>query len=225
MTMQITDEMLTRRTIPGGDDAFVMLRDLLVAEVLAPHGGARSWTLQGFGMLRTYLGPSLRLHVWDPRYRVPDVTEIHDHPWHFTSLVVSGRMRNVRYQALPGLVGETEPTHVVGRIMCGARPTQDDVVTGSARLVVLDEETYGPGRSYSMRADELHASYPDAGTITLCRRVSAEGRSPDHASVCWPVGGSRVSAEPRAASPEEVQDILSLALGALSPGREGSDAR
>src|SRR6185503_17239495 len=71
----------------------------LVRDVLeTPHD--RIWTLQGFGMLRTYLGDdmNMRLHVWDARHAAPNVSSIHNHPWGFTSLILSGEMENVLYQ-------------------------------------------------------------------------------------------------------------------------------
>lgn len=210
--MNHSERMLTRKTVPGGEDdvAFHLLREMIIADVLTKHGN-RPWSLQGFGMLRTYLGPALRLHIWDPRFRVQNVTEIHDHPWHFTSIVLAGRMRNVRYTCVPAGVG-APATHVAGRIMCGPSPTERDVELGHVRLVVEREEIIGPGESYAMRSGELHASYPDPSTVTLCRRMRDEDRSPDHAAVYWPIGGSRVSAEPRDASPEEVDAIVGPAL-------------
>lgn len=40
------------------------------------------WSLQGFGMLRHYLTPTVRLHVWASAFRVKNVSTIHDH-WDF----------------------------------------------------------------------------------------------------------------------------------------------
>ena len=210
--MNETEKLITRRAVLGGSDAtFEALRELICEDVLR-RSDARDWSVQGFGMLRTYLSRRLRLHVWDPRYRVPNVTEIHDHPWHFESTVLFGRMRNVIYKvayAASSVNDATSPvTHTLGRIMRGPAPTEPDEERGVVRLVVEREELIEAGRSYAMRADELHASYPDAGTVTICRRTFAEDRSADHALVCWPVGGKRVSAEPRAATHEEVQDII-----------------
>lgn len=211
--MNETEKWLMRRVAKAEDPAFVALRDMIVTQVLTPRVGRPSWSLQGFGMLRTYLSPQLRLHVWDPAFRVPNVTEIHDHPWDFTSVVLAGRIRNVRYRddrdALDTL---DRPTHVCSRIMCGPQPTEPDAKIGVARLVVASEDVHVAGESYAQKAAELHASYADPGTVTLCRRSPVEGRSPDHALVYWPLGGERVSAEPRPATDDEIDAIVGAAL-------------
>jgi hypothetical protein len=65
-------------------------------------GRPAKWTVQGFGMIRTYIpGPvydkQFRLNVWDSRLRVPNVSVMHDHPWDMTSWIISGLMINTRY--------------------------------------------------------------------------------------------------------------------------------
>ena len=39
------------------------------------------WSLQGFGMFRAYLCDMVRVHVWDSRFRVQGVSDVHDHPY------------------------------------------------------------------------------------------------------------------------------------------------
>ena len=34
------------------------------------------WSIQGFGMIRLYLSPNLRLHIWNSRGRVKNVSDI-----------------------------------------------------------------------------------------------------------------------------------------------------
>ena len=169
------------------------------------------WSLQGFGMLRTYLAPNLRLHVWDPDYRVESVSDIHDHPWHFESIVLSGTIENRRYRAIHAH-GAAPPTHLRGRIVCGPNPIEHgacDVTT-----VLLEqwcEGVFRPGDVYRMQADELHASFPSPGAVTLIQRTKAD-KDPERAFVYWPLGTEWVSAEPRPATRVEVKRITRRAL-------------
>jgi hypothetical protein len=174
----------------------------LVRSILeAPLG--RKWSLQGLGMLRLYLSPDVRLHVWSSEHRTPNVSEIHDHPWHFRSDVISGRMRNQRYRE----AGDGFP-YFGAAIQCGAgacmRETPQPV-----RLQSGPVEEYGPGESYSQRAHELHRSDPAPGTVTIITRVVAG--DPERARVYWPVG-EWVDAAPRPATDAEVLAICGLAL-------------
>lgn len=72
---------------------------LLVKSILEnPTPQTRNWSLQGFGFLRSYLSSELRLHVWDSRYRVKNVSGIHTHPWDFDSYIVAGELHQFRYK-------------------------------------------------------------------------------------------------------------------------------
>lgn len=182
------------------------LRHLVRNDVLA-FPERREWSVQGFGMFRTYLTPDVRLHVWDPEYRVEDVSVIHDHPWHFESLIVSGSIENRRFR-----VAEGEPTHSRGRIMCGTKPVEhgaQDVT--HVRLEQWCEGVFHVGDSYKMQADELHASIPSPGAVLIIRRTKAD-KDPDRALVYWPLGGEWVSAEPRPATAGIVRRITQRAL-------------
>lgn len=152
----------------------------LVHDDVLAYSERHEWTLQGFGMLRTYLGEDrrLRLHVWDSRFRTTDVSDIHDHPWDFESLVLRGSIRDVRYDARdPRRYGAGRASHHLGRILCGPSPAvrgpQDVEPTW---LFKQSDQTYEAGERYVMHH-------------------------------CWPLGTEWVSAEPRAATPEEVREI------------------
>lgn len=179
----------------------------VVREVLRyPEG--RKWQVQGLGMLRTYLLPTLRLHVWDRVLRVPEVSTIHDHPWDFESLIVSGRVVQRRFTE----VAETRAQDAViemnrTKIKCGpggCAVSQPDRV----KLLVGVEEVYGPGETYRQAADEVHESTPDDGTVTLVERTFLADT--EHARVYHE--GRWVSAEPRPATPEEVALVVGRAL-------------
>lgn len=185
------------------------------ADVLAilkdPHRSDLRWSLQGFGMLRTYLAADEveRLHIWDIGMSVEDVSTVHDHPWDLDSLIISGRLQNQRF------VRSTQ--------------TQDDLwnfasirtgegghilnVEPQVRLAAGEVESYGPGERYHQDAPEIHESTPDRGTVTLVNRTFSQKR--DVANVYW-IAGEWGSAEPRPATPDEVQHFVDLALSKWS---------
>lgn len=163
------------------------------------------WTVQGLGMYRMYLSDEVRLHIWLPEARTPNVSDIHNHPWGFGSTVIVGAMHNHRYwrfhhwRNLP----EDADTFVANesKIECGSgggligEPSQ-------VRLWRRPIEHYPEGKTYYQDADEIHSSHPEPATVTLCVRTF--GTDPDHAHVYWPAGESWVSAEPRPATNGEV---------------------
>jgi hypothetical protein len=163
------------------------------------------WTLQGLGMLRTYLSKEVRLHVWDDRYAVRGVSTMHTHPWDFESLVVAGVLINKRYR-----VGDHGLPYNAQELRCGP----GGCLKSSPYLVYLNQapgvEAYTDGELYTQRADEIHVTKPQRGTVTLIHRRFHEDE--DTARVYWPRGSRWVSAEPRPATPEEIQEITSHAL-------------
>lgn len=166
------------------------------------------WSLQGFGMLRLHLPGGLRLNVWDSRYRVKDVSVMHTHPWFFTSLIVSGNLLNTRY---------VEMDHGAARYhFATIKPGQGGGLMrdlGLISLVPKQPERYCEGMEYRQEPDEIHVSSPEDGCITLNYRIRT---GEDVATVYWPYGTSWVSAEPKTATPEEVEEICGAALRRLS---------
>lgn len=172
-------------------------------------GDVEGWTLQGLGMLRRYLDVNctFRLHVWHNDYAVPGVSTIHTHPWDLESLVLSGYLRNQRFHEaapLPGLRTFKRQT-----LRCG----QGGGLVGkpeTVRLITGDSEVLRQGQTYTQRADEVHASRPDSGCVTLVKRDFKADT--EHAYVYYAAEDGWVSAEPRAATREEVCEILGYAL-------------
>jgi hypothetical protein len=173
------------------------------------------WTVQGFGMLRTYLGgpeygKRFRLNVWDSTLAVPGVSIIHDHPWDFDSWIINGQFRNVRYVAdEPADRYERYNNYMFMVIKCG----EDGCSVSDPqriRLRALPIECYVTGDKYHQNAAEIHASYYSNGTVTLNDRVG----DTEHAKVFWvdKPGAHWVDAKPREASPAEVEYATRLAL-------------
>lgn len=179
------------------------------------------WSIQGLGMLRTYLSREVRLHIWDSSAVVPAVSSIHDHPWDFESQIIAGRLVNRLYEvvengrgARSGLVAVgSSPTHMGAVIQCGAKAC----VVGEPKphvLRVYDTALCISGGRYRQHAEELHESVPqEDGTITLVTRRFK--KDTEHARVFWPVGTEWVDAKPRPATDEEVNRIVARGLERL----------
>jgi len=182
----------------------------LVREILEnPYD--HKWTLQGFGMLRLYISDTKRLHIWDASYAFKDVSLIHDHPWDFNSYIVAGVVRQHRFDVTPrnrlnqnGLDNYEAQTIVCGEGGCS---TGNIYQTGLKRSLI---EIYREGDEYSQKAEEIHLSIPESGTVTIINRVFKEDT--EHANVFWPIGEKWVSAEPRKADEEEIYNFTQLAL-------------
>lgn len=183
---------------------------LLVLAILR-HAEPRDWSLQGFGMLRLYLSPTVRLHVWCRELAVPGVAQssVHDHPWDFKSTVIAGRMDNIVYVKDPA--GEYDFNEQA--IICGPGGCSiGDPVPVKLRIAV--HESGGAESEYHMRAHEIHRSLPSDGCVTLIERNPA-ARDKDKALVYWQ-GEKWVSAEPRPATCQEIEVGMKAALEAWS---------
>lgn len=182
------------------------LTKALVKKILE-HATAFDWTLQGFGMLRTYITPEIRLHIWDDRYKVDNVSTLHTHPWHFHSDVIAGVVEQYRYSVLPN--ENDKDTWVQGEILCGEGGGE----TGKKDLVRLlreGREVYLAGESYRQSAHEIHDSQPVNGTVTIIRREFLDDA--DHAFVYYREADGWVTAEPRMATDDEVLEICGYSL-------------
>jgi hypothetical protein len=167
------------------------------------------WSLQGFGMLRLHLDYDVRLNVWDSRYRVPNVSLMHTHPWNFKSVVVAGRLNNTRYWKTPPKVEILESSvfeYAVIKPGLGGGLREH---LGILRLRAYPIETFKEGESYEQVHDEIHISDPSDGTVTVNERQRV---GDDLAYVYWPAGTEWVSAEPRPGKLHEVRDITEAAL-------------
>lgn len=170
-----------------------------------------NWTLQGFGMLRTYLDAQEvhRLHIWDQNMAVDGVSVIHDHPWDFDSRIYFGSVWNQRYKVdwgepLPGNF------YNIAQIKTGEGGGIVPESITVTRLNPSPREDIGPGESYHMDAPEIHESIPEVGTVSVISRRFSVPRDNQFATVCWQ-GPSWVSAEPRPATEEEILHFVSMA--------------
>lgn len=162
------------------------------------------WSIQGLGMLRLYLNPAQRLHVWSREAKRSDVSTIHDHPWDFESLVISGSIDNLIFEQMPrGL------PHFRQRILCGPGGGVDGAPE-EVGLICRMRTTYYPDDSYVQRAEVIHESDPTEGTVTLITRTFRPDT--EHANVFYEAGKTWVSAEPRVATMAEIERVTGSAL-------------
>lgn len=170
------------------------------------------WTLQGFGMLRLH-HKDFRLHVWDSRFKVPGVSVIHDHKqWALKSTILAGELHNYRFIEYGGVDPIVPPSEEYNKFTIlagvGGGPTSESRVERTW-LYRNNPEILLPGMTYTQDPDEIHESRPIDGTVTLMQKVPT---GTHEARVFWPAGGEWVSAEPRAATPAEVREIVGNAL-------------
>lgn len=175
----------------------------LVQKILE-HPLGHDWTLQGLGMLRLYLDDKRRMHIWDDRFKVENVSEVHTHPWNFKSTIIAGTVRNQICDEVPG----SPVTHKRQRIFCGPGGGLEGIAD-RVRLMEREYQTYNEGDTYSELAREIHVSAPERGTVTIVEREFLEDN--DHAYVYWEEG-DWVSAEPRPAEPYEIVSICDNSL-------------
>jgi hypothetical protein len=180
----------------------------LVKKILE-HPLRYDWTLQGLGMLRLYLDDERRMHVWDDRYSVDDVSQMHTHPWNFESFIVAGEVTNQLYHEVSNTVmPEGSLQYNKQKIFCG---TGGGLIGEPEKtwLAARRPNTYGEGCTYYELADEIHISNPKRGTVTIVTREFLADN--DHAYVFWK-NGDWVSAEPRPATKGEIVAICDNSL-------------
>lgn len=185
---------------------------LRLAGTVLSHPMDYAWTTMGFGMIRTYLDPEQRwrLNVWTKALRVPDVSEIHDHPWDFTSWVLCGQITNRRFD-------DHGPD---AAYIHGALPHQHvQIVTGEGGgpvgpvdvrfLKSRAPEVYEPGQGYQQPRQEVHLTRAVDGTVTLNDRTPP---TPEHTANIYWARGPWVNAEPRPSTKAEVYGAVEEAL-------------
>lgn len=210
-----------------------LIRLLTETVLKSPHD--LEWSVQGLGMIRTYLSDAVRLHIWISDFKIPGVSPIHDHPWHLYSQVIAGVYRQRRYKIMKtDLLGkeildfsfaktdlELNPTFQSGiragliekfrtaTIKCGEGAFKTEDVNSVWVERGLEEE-YRGGSSYEQYKDEIHESFPLDGTVTIVTRTFTPDR--EHARIFWRGDGDWVDAAPRPATLKEIRLATQKAL-------------
>lgn len=166
---------------------------------------AYRWTASGLGMIRCYLSPdeSLRLHVWNRKFRAPGASMIHTHPWMLQSTVVRGSLKNYVYE-------ETN-TPAPGAANYFRRPMRCGATAGCAGNDALAQlrlrriEFYAQDDTYSHRQNEIHETDAADGTVTILRRTMT---TRDYAYIYWPSGTEFGDSYQRPATAHEIDVAL-----------------
>ena len=190
----------------------------------------REWSVQGLGMMRTYLSERDRLHIWHSSLAVDGATQLHDHPWNFSSQIWFGGIKQIRYADNDGAsrdlyMNNTTTPHLVvnldaksetymkQKILCG----EGGCTMGEAEEIELSEgtlEIYYAGQTYPQLSHEIHKTMPFDNTVTIINRELQPLQPRDHAHVFIPKGAEFVSAEPRPATRAEILFITREVLHA-----------
>jgi hypothetical protein len=185
--------------------------DQALVRTILEHAADYPWRLQEIGLLALRLDDrrEYRLHVWDPDGCVGD-PPIHDHPYDFTSTVISGELVNTRYREDPS-----------GDEYCRERYSpqrEDDRRTDLVRLVGTST-TLVAGDRYHHLAAELHDSHQAPGTVTIIR---CSWLDRPELTVCHRPDAPWVSGQSRPATPHEIKRITAAALDILGDTRSPS---
>lgn len=183
----------------------------LMAKAILGNATSYRWSLQGLGMFRLYLSQELRMHVWDPDFAFPGASPMHTHPWDFTSYIVAGGIVNERYSQynMDCKYGELYNKALLKCGEGGCMMDEKELV----KLYCHQKTEHYEGQWYGQSAEEIHWSKPQRGTVTLVYREFRPDLDRDHAYVFWPDGQEWGTAEPRAATHDEVQRMSMAALG------------
>lgn len=159
-----------------------LMQKSVVRQLLVAGPKIEGWSLQGFGMLRLYLDKEgiYRLHVWDARYAVKDVSAAHDHPWDFTSYIIAGSIVDQRFFEVDAHDPNGMP-FLEQKIKCGPGGGLCEEKPRELWLQPSLSRRYGPGENYTARAEEVHCSHPVDGTVTIIERSFREDT--EHARV------------------------------------------
>lgn len=194
-----------------------MLTKDLVKRILE-YPDDRHWEVQGFGMLRTYLGEKEedadRLQIWDPRLQVWGNNAIHDHPWDFTSTIIAGTLYNERFITMHRGVDAAIYAHLpMARYrMVEIKPGIGGGVMGEEQEAILGRfpvEVYQCGDQYSQKGAEFHVTRYEPSTITLLVR---QNRTNDIAHSLWRGDVEWCFYEPRPATHKERDAVIGRAL-------------
>ena len=110
-------------------------------------------------------GERVRLHLWDEKGNVHNIdnTDIHDHYWDFSSLILEGCLHSRIY----------EISEICGnqyyKISHNSRPNGDYLLNsaGSTKLKTIKDFIITKGQVHHLKNDELHSTVNKQYTITL----------------------------------------------------------
>ncbi len=150
--------------------------------------------VHGNGFIQLDLTQENRLHIWGdkriPRQQVS--TPIHDHIFHFESVVLTGRIVNVTY----GVTASHDGPFVIHEAVC--RQGEDTILQDTGEFVtvrVIETECLTAGQTYRVLRDYFHETFVAEPTATVIHKydltaAQAEeyGRTVHNPRVLVPLG-------------------------------------
>ena len=150
-----------------------------ITEPIGQHWSERVFAMQKLGVLRfqvpTDEHPDRALHLWNRDLKDRSASDIHSHPFDFSSIVLAGRIVNTQYEAVGRFKGP-----YFGWVI---RPGPNVTVTDRKQYALLlhDVDTIFAGSSYRMDASEIHHTAFEDGTVTVVTK--RRGKLADEAMV------------------------------------------
>ena len=162
------------------------------------------WEIQGFGMLRTYISKNTRLQIWLKEFIVPNVTDIHTHPWNFESLIYQGDITNYCFMESESSDGNKFDKCL---ILTGENAYVKEKIP--TIMEIVSTEWYTTGDSYYHKKTIPHRIDFSDGTITILTKSNIDKDSLAYSYV--PNGKEWVSAAPRPATKKEILTFIDAA--------------
>ena len=168
------------------------------------------WELQGFGMLRTYIDKDTRLQIWLKEFIVPNVTDVHTHPWDFESFIYQGHITNFVFRESshdgPPYVGAEAYDRCL--ILTGENAYVHE--RNKVFLKIHGIYNFTKDDNYFHHKDIPHRINFKDGTITILTKSNIQEDNLAYSYVKG-VGNDWVSAAPRPAPKEEIQTFIDAA--------------
>ena len=163
------------------------------------------WELQGFGMLRTYIDKNTRLQIWLKEFIVPNITDVHTHPWDFESFIYQGQITNHCWRESSKLDGVSFDRCL---ILTGEKAYVKERT--QVILKVIGNQKYTRGMVYSHEKNIPHRIDFVDGTITILTKSNIREDSLAYSYVMG-IGNEWVSAAPRLATKNEIKKFIDAA--------------
>ena len=168
------------------------------------------WELQGFGMLRTYINKDTRLQIWLKEFSVPNVTDVHTHPWNFESFIYQGNITNFVFRESshdgPPYVGAEAYDRCL--ILTGENAYVHE--RNKVFLKIHGIYNFTRGDNYFHHKDIPHRIRFTDGTITILTKSNIQEDNLAYSYVKG-IDNEWVSAAPRPATKEEIQTFINAA--------------
>lgn len=130
---------------------------------------------------KTDSGATLRVHHWPSGDE--GGSNVHNHRWAFSSVIIAGRNRSALFTLADADSGALVERY---RFESGQAGREYGLVAvGQDRLAATSTDEFGPGSIYGLRAEQLHQVCCDPGTISLVLTGPLER---DHTDVFRSIG-------------------------------------